>query len=121
MNRQRGVALSALLVWGVVIALVAILGIRVLPEYMDYYKIRHAVKAVAAESSGKTVGEIRQAFGKYAEIEHLKTIGPADLDIFKDDNEVVVAFAYEKRIPLVANISLLIDFQGSSTGRSYGR
>ena len=51
----------------------------------------------------------------------LKTIGPADLDIVKDENEVVVAFTYEKRIPLVANVSLLIDFQGSSTGRNYGR
>jgi hypothetical protein len=55
MNRQRGLALSALLVWGVVITLVAILVIRVLPEVMDYYKIRQAVKAVAAESGGKTV------------------------------------------------------------------
>jgi hypothetical protein len=48
MNRQRGLALSALLLWGVVIALVAILVIRVLPEVIEYYKIRQAVKAVAA-------------------------------------------------------------------------
>jgi 23S rRNA maturation mini-RNase III len=83
MNRQRGLALSALLVWGVVITLVAILVIRVLPEVMDYYKIRQAVKAVAAESGGKTVAELRQAFGKYAEVEHIKTIAPAELDIFQ--------------------------------------
>lgn len=60
-------------------------------------------------------------FGKYTEIEHVKTIGPADLDIFKEDNQVVVAFAYEKRVPLVANVSLLIDFNGSLTGRGYGQ
>jgi hypothetical protein len=61
----------------------------------------------------------RQAFGKYAEIEHIKTLTPADLDIFKEDNQVVIAFAYEKRIPLVANVSLLIDFRGSSSGRGF--
>ena len=121
MNRQRGLALSGLLLWGVVIALGAIVVIRILPEFMEYYKIRQAVKAVAADSAGKTVAEIRQAFGKYTEIEHVKTIGPADLDIFKEDNQVVVAFAYEKRVPLVANVSLLIDFNGSSTGRGYGQ
>jgi isocitrate/isopropylmalate dehydrogenase len=92
MNRQRGLALSALLVWGVVITLVAILVIRVLPEVMDYYKIRQAVKAVAAESGGKTVAELRQAFGKYAEVEHIKTLAPADLDIFKEENQVVDCF-----------------------------
>ena len=36
MNRQRGVALSSLVGWGVLIALVAILAIRVLREFMDY-------------------------------------------------------------------------------------
>lgn len=121
MNRQRGLALSSLIGWGVLIALVAILGIRVLPEFMDYYKIRQAVKAVAAESSGKTVAELRQVFSKYAEVEHIKTIGPADLDIFKEENQIVVAFAYEKRIPLAGNVSLLIDFHGSSSGRSYAQ
>ena len=116
MNRQRGIALSGVIVWGLVIAMVAILAIRVLPEVMDYYKIRQAVKAVAAEGSGKTVSDLRQAFSRYAEVEHIQTLSAADLDIFKEDNKVVIAFSYEKRIPLVANVSLLIDFRGSSTG-----
>lgn len=121
MNRQRGLALSALLLWGVLIALVSILAIRILPEVIDYYKIRQAVKAVAADAGSKTVPEIRQAFGKYIEVEHVQTLAPADLDIFKEDNQVVIAFSYERRIPLLANVSLLIDFSGSSTGRSRGQ
>ena len=32
-------------------------------------------------------------------------------------NEVVIAFAYEKRIPLFYNVSLLIDFEGSASSR----
>jgi hypothetical protein len=121
MNRQRGLALSALVVWGVLISLVAILGIRVLPEVIDYYKIRQAVKAVAADSSGKSVTELRQVFGKYAEVEHIKTISASDLDIHKEDNQVIVSFAYERRVPLAGNVSLVIDFQGSSSGRGYGQ
>jgi hypothetical protein len=116
MNRQRGLALSALMVWGVVISLVAILGIRVLPEFMDYYKIRQAVKAVAAESGGKTVAELRQAFGKYAEVEHIKTIGPADLDIFKEDNQVVIPLPTRSAFRWLANVSLLIDFRAHRRG-----
>ena len=117
MNNQRGVALSGLLAWGAVIAVVAMLGIRVAPEYLTYFKIVKAVKAVALNSSGKTVPEIRASFAKYLEVEHVSTITPADLDISKEGNDVVIAFAYESRIPLISNISLLIDFEGSTSGR----
>jgi len=119
-NRQRGLALSGLILWGVVISLIAIVGIRVLPELIDYYKIKRVVKVVASESSGKTVPEVRQAFSKYAEVEHIKTITPADLDIFKEENQVVIAFAYNRKIHLVGNVSLLLEFRSSTSGRGYG-
>ncbi len=117
MKAQRGIALSGLLLWGVVVGLVAILAIRTMPDLIEYSRIRQAVKAVAADANGKTVAELRSAFGKYAEVEHIKTVTGTDLDIFKEDDQVVIAFAYEKRIPLVGNVSLLIDFKGSSRGR----
>ncbi|MBA3997900.1 MAG: DUF4845 domain-containing protein [Candidatus Accumulibacter sp.] len=118
MHRQRGVALSGLLFWGVIIAVVAMLGIKVAPAVIDYYTILKNVKAVAASSSGRTVPEIRNAYSKYSEVDHTKTLEPSDLDISKDGNEIVIAFSYEKRIHLFANVSLLIEFQGSSSGRS---
>lgn len=120
MNRQRGVALSGLLMWGVVIALVAVLGMKVGPEYLNYFNILKAVKSVAASSSGKTVAEIRTAYGKQADVGYIRSLQGTDLDISKDGNEIVISFAYEARIPLFAKISLLIDFQGSSSGRNKG-
>lgn len=60
MRHQRGVSLSGLLVWGAVIAAVALLGIRVAPDVIDYYKIKKIVASTAAKSSGKSVPEIRR-------------------------------------------------------------
>lgn len=117
MHKQRGVALSGLLFWGIVISLLAVLAMKVAPEYLDYFKILKSVKSISTQSSGKTVGEIRAAFDKYADVNYLKGINGTDLDISKEGNDVVIAFAYEKRIPLFYNVSLLIDFQGSSSGR----
>ena len=110
-------ALSGVLVWGVVISLVAVLAMKVVPEYVTYFKILKDVKAVALNSSGKTVPEIRASFAKYLDVDQVSTITPADLDITKEGNMIVIAFAYEKRIPLFYNVSLLIDFTGSSAGR----
>ena len=120
MIRQRGVALSGLLIWGVVIALVAILGMKVGPEYLNYFNLLKAVKSVATEASGKTVAEIRSAYSRQADVGYIKSLQASDLDISKDGNQIVISFAYETRVPLFANISLLIDFQGSSSGRNKG-
>lgn len=117
MKNQRGVTLSGLMIWGIIIAMVAILGMKVVPEVIDYYKIKKIVASTAANASGKTVPEIRAIYGKYADVDHIQTITSADLDISKEGNEVVIAFAYEKRIPLFGNVSLLIDFEGSSSER----
>ncbi len=117
MKYQRGVTLSGLLIWGFIIAVVALLGMRVAPEVIDYYKIKKIVASTAANANGKTVPEIRAIFGRYADVDHIQTIAPADLDISKEGNEIVISFAYEKRIPLFMNVSLLIDFQGSSSHR----
>ena len=117
MKKQLGVAISGLLMWGVLIAIVAMLGIKVAPEIIDYYKIKKGVTATAANANGKTVAEIRAIYGKYAEVDHTQTVSPADLDISKEGGEVVIAFSYEKQIPLFANESLLIEFEGSSSGQ----
>ncbi|MBK7326901.1 MAG: DUF4845 domain-containing protein [Propionivibrio sp.] len=116
MKNQRGVAISGLLLWGFVIVIVALLGMKVVPEYMDYFQILKSVKSISKDSSGQTVADIRNAYDRYADINNIKTIAGTDLDISKEDNTVVIAFAYETRIPLFYNVSLLIDFRGSSSG-----
>jgi hypothetical protein len=117
MNRQHGVALSGLLIWCMIIALVSVLGMKVGPEYLEYFKVLKACKTIASASAGQTVPGIRSAFDRTADVDNIKVIKGVDLDISKEGNDVVISFAYESRIPLFANVSLLIDFQGSSSGK----
>jgi hypothetical protein len=116
MNNQRGVALSGLLVWGIIIALVAVLGMKVGPEYLDYFKILKSVKSISTGAASQTVPEIRAAYDRYADVNYISTLKGVDLDISKENNNVVISFAYERRIPLFYNVSLVIDFEGSSSG-----
>ncbi|MDR1936341.1 MAG: DUF4845 domain-containing protein [Candidatus Accumulibacter sp.] len=120
MKYQRGVSLSGLIIWGVVLALVGILAAKVVPEVLDFYKIKKIVASTAINAEGKTVAEIRRLYEQYAYVDGITTITPADLDVYKEGGSVVIAFAYEKRIPLFYNISLLIDFQGASSQRLRG-
>lgn len=118
MKYQRGVSLSGLIFWGIVIALVAVLGMKVVPSGIEYYKTLKDAKAVVnAAPAGATVADIRKAYAKYAEIDQLD-LKPEDLEITKDGNQIVINFAYEKKIPLFWNASLLIEYSGSTSGSS---
>lgn len=114
---QRGVALSGLLFWSVVLVLVAVLGMKVAPTVVEFYKIKKDCKAVLAQVGKEaTVPEIRAAFDRFADIDMLEFKGN-QLDISKEGGQIVIAFGYEKRIPLFANVSLVIDYQGSTLER----
>lgn len=114
---QRGFTLTKLLMICVVVGVLALLAMKLVPEYIEYYKIKTDVAAVAQEANANpnsTVPDIRRAFDRRAEIDHLKDFDSRDLEISKDGNRIVVEFAYERKVHLIKNISVLIEFAGSS-------
>ena len=112
-RRQRGITLFGLLFWAVVVGFLALIGMRVLPALNEYFTIKRAVNRVATE--GSTVAEIRNAFEKQKDIEYsIVSISSKDLTITKDNDKVVVSFAYDKEVELVKPVYLLIKFEGRS-------
>jgi hypothetical protein len=117
MKKQRGVSLSGLIVVGAILAILAILTAKILPDVIEFYKIKKNIAATASNASGKIIGEIRVIYSKYAEVDHIRSISPDEIVISKDGGDITLSFAYEKRIPLFANVSLLIDFHGVASAR----
>jgi len=114
MKSQRGITLIGMVVVAIVIVIVAILGLKVAPAYIEYLTIKKAIVAIAQNNSKSTVAEVRYAFQLRSAIDNIDAIGPKDLEVTKEGNDVVVSFAYPKRIPLFGNVSLVIDFAASS-------
>ena len=106
--------MTTFIVIAVVLILAAIGGMMVGPSYMEYGKVKKAVVAIALEGRSTTVGEVRKAFDRRAQIDDINVISGGDLDITKEGGDVVVSFSYTKKVPLFSNISLQIDFAGSS-------
>jgi Tfp pilus assembly protein PilX len=113
---QRGLTLIGLLFWGVLVAIVALVVIRVLPTINEYTTIQRAVTKIAQDAPA-TVGEARKAFERQRDIEYsISSIGPENLQITKENDKVVIRFEYNKEIPLVDPVFLLIKYSGE--GRS---
>ena len=115
-GRQRGVTLTGLLMGVALLGIVAFFVMKLFPDVTDYLAIVKDVKATAQDPASREMGisDIRTAYSKRAEIDNVKGIEPADLDISKENGEVVITFAYSRKIPLFLNASLVLDFEGSS-------
>ena len=112
-RRQRGFTLFSLLFWAIVVGFVALIGMRVLPALNEYFTIKRAINKITSE--GATVPEIRTAFEKQKDIEYsITTISAKDLVVTKENEKVVVSFAYDKEVELVKPVFLLIKFEGRS-------
>lgn len=115
--RQRGFSLAKLMMVSAVVGVFAVCGMKLVPEYLEYYKINKNVTAVAQEASKNpnvTVADVRLGFERRAEIDHIKGFTSAELDVTKEGNQVVVSFEYQRKVHMFKNISVLIDFSGSS-------
>lgn len=113
-RRQRGITLFGLMFWAIVIGVTALVVMRVLPTVNEYYTIQRAVDKIAREG-GTTVPEIRASFDKTKQIEYsITSIDGKDLQITKENDQIVVSFAYDKEIELVAPVYLLIKYEGRS-------
>ena len=113
-GRQRGITLFGLLFWAIVVGALALIAMRVFPAVNEYFTIKRAVNKIASE--GSTVAEIRTAFEKQKDIEYsIVSITGKDLVITKENEKVVVSFAYDKEVELVKPVFLLIKFEGRST------
>jgi len=115
-KRQQGLGFAGVIILLIAIVFIAIIGMKLVPAYIEYFTIKKAITGMtqSGELRGGSVADVRKAFDRRAAVDDITALRPEDLEITKEGNEIVVSFAYEKRVPLFYNISVLIDFAGSS-------
>ena len=114
MKSQRGITLMGLLVAAFVVVFLAIGLLKIAPAYIEYFKVKKAVTAIAQGSPGATVADVRQAFDRRAAVDDIDVIQGRDLEVSKEGNELIVSANYTKQIPLFGNISIVINFAASN-------
>ncbi|MCE4538210.1 DUF4845 domain-containing protein [Pelomonas sp. P7] len=114
-HRQRGLTLIGLLFWGGVIAVLAVVAMKVFPTVLEYYTVQRVVDRIAA-SNPATVPQVRQEFDKATQVEYsIQSLKSSDLVVTKDGNDkVVIEFAWDKEVDLFGPVYLLIKYRGRS-------
>jgi len=113
-RRQRGISLFGLMFWAIVIGFFGYVAVVTIPTLNEYFTIQRTVDKVAAENPS-TVAAARTAFDRQKDIEYsISSISSSDLEITKENDRVVISFAYDKEIPIVGPVYLLIKYEGRS-------
>ena len=110
-SRQRGLSFIGVVIIGAVLVCGFVVGAKVAPTVVEYQAIR---KAADKATAGTTVAEVRAIFDRAAAIDDITSIKGTDLDISKNGDQVVVAFAYNKEIELFRPAYLLLKYEGKS-------
>jgi hypothetical protein len=114
-SRQRGLSIVGLIFFGGIVVVLLLVGFRLVPAITEYIAIERAVQKIKNEAN--TVPEIRAAFDRHAVIDDIKSISSKDLDITKDNDRVVISYAYSYQMQLLDNVRLVIDFSGTTRDR----
>lgn len=118
-SAQRGLTLFGLMFWALAAGFVGYLLVRVLPTVNEYVTIQRAIDKIAAEQPA-TVAEARASFDRQKDVEFsISAVSGKDLEVTKENDRVVLAFAYDKEIPVMGPVYILIKYEGRS--KSGGR
>ncbi|WP_348944566.1 DUF4845 domain-containing protein [Chitinibacter sp. FCG-7] len=119
MKKQAGMSFFGFIIVAILVGLTAITALTVLPAYIEYFSIKQAVATVVNQNSGATPAVIRESYSKHAIISDIKSVTPQDLLVSQAGGITTVRVDYEKVVPLVGNISFLLQFEvESSSGAS---
>jgi hypothetical protein len=116
MTRQRGVTFIGMIFIGALIVFVAIIGLRLIPAYIEYATISGHLRDLAKspDARGASPQEIQSLFNRRAVVDDIRSVSGSDLDIIKDGDQLVLSASYSKKIKLLGNVSACIDFTAKS-------
>lgn len=116
---QRGLSLTSMLLWAVLIGLATVLAMKVYPSVQKYITTRQALDRVMhAEPAPRSVPEIRTAFERQRDIEYVQDmIRGADLDIEAVGAGFSAGFDYDDEIAIAGPVYLLIKYNYATASR----
>lgn len=110
-SSQRGLTLISLLFVGGMVAVAGVITAQVVPTVIEYQTI---LKAANKAKEGNTVAEVRMIFDRAASIDNISSITAKDLEVTKENDKVVVSFAYQREFRLVGPAFLTLKYSGQS-------
>jgi len=117
MRKQQGMTFIGLVLMIAGIVFVAVIGMKLTPAYLEFLSVKRAIAKIENDPSFANLNknDIVSQFDRSAQIDDIRAIKGNELLIAKEEGgRPVVTAEYETVVPLVANVSALINFRAST-------
>ena len=115
LSRQRGISLAGVLLIVVLLGLFFTVGLKVGPLFVDHNLITGLCQDLIdnGEANGMTVTEVRDRISSTLRINNVTDFDLNSIRMRKENGEAIITVAYEKRVPLIANLDIVATFDES--------
>lgn len=113
-SRQSGVTLIGFIFMAALVGGAGILVFRAIPVYNEYFTLRKIIGNIDLQNDQATPTDIRSQFDRKAGADYIYDVKGRDLDITKENGKIIISTAYERRIPIAGNVSLVFDFEANN-------
>jgi len=115
-GQQRGLSFFGFIFGAFALVLVSITGLKLIPAYMQDAEVKKLFVTIANDPDMQkaTPRDIRMSFSKRSSIDNITAIKAEDIEIVSDAGKPVLSASYAVKVPLVANVSLYMEFNPSS-------
>ena len=112
---QQGVTLIGLAFFLALGTIVALIGMRAAPFYIDYFTMRSMLQNLASEKRTATDRELRRDFDMRANTNYLIGYGSGDLVIDRDNGYLTLTVSMSDKKSLVGGVSLLMELDAKAS------
>ncbi|MBT8145382.1 MAG: DUF4845 domain-containing protein [Gammaproteobacteria bacterium] len=111
-HRQRGVSKLGLLIMGIFVALFLTVGLKVGPLYMDNNVLTSLADDLVADGTANRLEltELRQRFADALRLNSIYDFELEDVEFRRGGGRTIINIAYERRLPLFANLDIVAVF-----------
>ena len=118
-KHQHGMTAIGWMLVLVIIGFFVLLALRMVPAYLDYYKVVSTLDALESESGFSNPREIRKLLERRFDVSFVDAITPQDVEIKSKGNNYIVTAAYEKSEHIMGNVYVVMDFEKTVEVKRY--
>lgn len=115
LSRQRGISSAGVLLIAMLLGLFFTVGLKVGLLYVDHNLITGLCQDLIdnGEANGMTVTEVRDRISSTLRINNVTDFDLNSIRMRKENGEAIITVAYEKWVPLIANLDIVATFDES--------
>lgn len=117
--QQRGMSFGGFIFGAFLLVICVIFGFRLIPAYIQDATIKSTFTEISRDPNmqNATPHDILQSFDRHSAVDDITAIKTSDIVVSSDGGRPVLSASYSVRIPVVGNISLILEFNPSSAGK----